>query len=865
VFSLAKLKQVRLIRKRSWETFTESEKQLVQQAERAILARDSIALTPQIKGVFLAENGMGASTPAALSITWQQDGQVYSVGHRTRLMDNGQAFPEDKEKLIATAKSMANGELIYDRATSAKKRKATQSQQTLQQLPDGTYLYAEDPQGFHRGTNAFKFRKKGNLISGEYFTSMEPNDCFVARVSGQSIEGGMWLDLTPTGRETPHLPSFSNRTIDFRNYYKVTSRDLESVSSDSFRAYLSSERVTCEGHFKDLERGFLEASAPAAANLPQNSKDKALKPSPRVTSNSTIASARPPGAQEVSQLIQQSRNLKSIAKLSQSQLSDRQTLRKQSNKYLAPFAGGWLTADNQRLFVYPSTRRERQACIIVEKDGTQDLQIGIASGNATGMDINIGDLRLFNTKQETLALRRPGSDQLIAVYPSADSANLTADHRSAMEGNSCITSFPSTSIATAPTKPAFQSSKTFNSIKTFGLEQFVRGDQELAKVPPDLEKAKQGQYALPKLPELDLLTEKLTDVPEKSGAFLGSRKDITLKDYLTLKLKVHQQGLLLGRTAQALGTAEKYLDQFPKDGQNRLPLVNNISAQFWQAVDQDSGSKWGLGDRLVYAIEEGRVSTGDFIKGTASTGFAAFTAWRSLGEWIDLLPNGSKKRLQGLDTMVDAQEYLSSVDSYLSGILEASKSGDLDKANRELANLATATVKWVDALPENKGQSKKVLGRGKLLLEIRSNALKLKDATDLLKAPSTKEALDGFDRVYLTAASIDSAVELVSTVISALAPEKSGTSTLFGKAKAFKIIVIDSIKFTYQDDIRRQYQALQGQDKVNQKKINGLSAAFDFSGEEIGKYLLKNRTDVLRQNQNGVVEVSTKETVYPRN
>jgi hypothetical protein len=730
----------------------------------------------------------------------------------------------------------------------------------LQDLPDGTHFYGKSPDPDTSGTEYIIFRKTGKLAVGTaYKTNTDGGGCFFGMIERNAVSLKLSAHIQPMRPEPQISYERIDRIMDVTPYYKI--------SSDQIPEYAKNVPQFCTN---------LMAKAPADLidNLPANQgrTNTTKQPDPIVKSplspispRGSIASAHPPSPQEIARITQQNRSLQGVTKLSQSQLNDRQKLRNQTSKYLAPFVGGWLTANNQRIFVYPSSRKDRQACIIVEKDGAQELQIGVANGNAVGTDINIGDIRLFNTKQETLGLRQPGSDQLIAVYPSPDLANLTADHRSAMEGNGCITSFPSTSIATAPTKPAFQASKQFSSIKAFGLDQFVRGDQTLAKVPLDLETAKQGQYALPKIPELDLMTEKLTDVPEKSGAFLGSRKDITLKDYLTLKLKVHQQGLLLGRTAQALGTAEKYLEQFPKDGQNRQPLVNNISAQFWQAVDQDSGSKRGLGDRLVYAIEEGRVSTGDFIKGTASTGFSAFTAWRDLGEWIDLLPNGSsKKRLQGLDTIVDGQKYLSSVNSNLSAILEASKSGDIGKANRELANLAEATVKWVDAIPEIKGQSK-AIGRGKLLLEIRSNALKLEDATDLLKAPSTKEALDGFDRVYLTAASIDSAVELVSTVISALAPDKLGKSTLFGKAKAFKIIVIDSIKFTYQDDIRRQYQALQGQDKVNQKKINGLSAAFDFSGEEIGKYLLKNRADVLRQTRNGVVEVSTKETVYPRN
>ncbi len=578
--------------------------------------------------------------------------------------------------------------------------------------------------------------------------------------------------------------------------------------------------------------------------------------------------SRRPSPQEIALINQQTRNQQGAVRLSPTQRQARQTLQQQTSKYLDPFVGGWRTADNQAIFVYPSTRKgkERQACIIIEKGNTQDLQIGVAIGNATGTDINVGRGRLFNINQtNTLALRSPESNQLIAVYAAPLAANLTENHRSAMEENGCITSFPSTAIATTSTNSSFQALKTFASIKAFGLEQFSQSNQALAKIPSDLEAAKQGKYTLTSLPKLDLLTEPLTDIPEKSGTFLGSRKGITLEDYLTLKLKVHQQGLLLKRTGESLSTAEKYLERFPKDGQNLHPLISSISARFWRAVEQESGSKWGVGERLVYAIEESRVAAGNFIQETAKTGFAAFAAWRNLGEWIDLLPKDSSQQ-RGLGLAVELwnnQKYLNSVSSSLPDILDSLRSGDSQEAINKIAELAKSTLEWLNQI-ETKDKPQEI-GRGKFLLEIREDALALKEATDLLNASSTKDVLNDLDRIYLITASVNSTVDMVSKVISLMAPEKSRISNIISKGEAVKIVVMDSIKFTYKDEVRRYYQALQSQEKANQKMIDGLSAAFDFSGEGIGKYLLDNRTDVVRRARNGVIEVSTRETVYPRN
>jgi hypothetical protein len=741
---------------------------------------------------------------------------------------------------------------------------AEQSKQTLQQLPDGTYLYAEDPQRVYRGTNAFKFRKKGNLVFGEFFISMEPQGCVVARVSGQSIEAGMWLGLTPTVGGKPHSPSFISKSVDLRSYSKVTSKDLESIPSDSFRAYLFSERITCEGNFKDLERKFLEASAPAASSFPQNSRNEAVNPPSRLASNSSIASAHPPSPQEIARITQQNRTSQGVAKLSQSQLNDRQKLRNQTSKYLAPFAGGWLTADNQRIFVYPSSRKDRQACIIVEKDGAQDLQIGVANGNATGTDINIGDVRLFNTKQATFALRRPGSDQLIAVQPFPGSANLTTDHRSAMEGNGCITSFPSTAIATAPTKPAFQANKTFKSVKAFGLEQMLGSNQSLTQVPLDLEKLAQEKYSLPKFPKLYLLSEKLTDVREQKGKFLGSRKDISFQDYLTLKLKVKAQSEVLMNNAQAMNLADQYLEHFQKDRQKPHPLVKDVAAQFAQAVGQNNGSQRSFGDRLISGIEETRVASGKFVQGIFNTGRDASSAWVDFDALIKLMPSDSeRKKLQLIQELSGDGYYLSQVNSQMEAILEASRSGNLDKANRELAKLATATLKWVDD-SEKTGKLKSPK-RGAAMLQIVEDALQLKDSVQLLQNAEVNGALNDFDKTYLTTASIGSALDIVGTVSAALLPEKSAPAKIVEKAKSVKTILFDTVKFTYSDHVRREHNLLSEQYDGNQKKIQGLSAAFDFSGEEIGKYLLRNRTDVLKQTQNGSVEVSIKETVYPRN
>ena len=85
--------------------------------------------------------------------------------------------------------------------------------------------------------------------------------------------------------------------------------------------------------------------------------------------------------------------------------------------------------------------KERQACIIVENGSVQDLQIGVASGNATGTDINVGTSRLFKTENASMiALRSPNSKSLVPLYSSASEANITPGNLETMQ-QGCMTSF----------------------------------------------------------------------------------------------------------------------------------------------------------------------------------------------------------------------------------------------------------------------------------------------------------------------------------------------------------------------------------------------------------------------------------------
>jgi hypothetical protein len=108
IFTLKELEKVNAIRRRSYETWTESDKRELIRSERAVLERTLITLKPGIEGLFVVQNPAGASTPPGASVLWKQDGLDFLVRMGVRLDRNGQVTQRDRSNLINLAISMAN-------------------------------------------------------------------------------------------------------------------------------------------------------------------------------------------------------------------------------------------------------------------------------------------------------------------------------------------------------------------------------------------------------------------------------------------------------------------------------------------------------------------------------------------------------------------------------------------------------------------------------------------------------------------------------------------------------------------------------------------------------------------------------------
>jgi hypothetical protein len=107
IFSAADVAKLRKIQQKDYHNWTKADREFIQTGEQAILRRESITLKPGVKGTFVTNRGMGASTPPGVSVVWQQDGFNFRISTGARLDESGRVNQERKTELINAAISMA--------------------------------------------------------------------------------------------------------------------------------------------------------------------------------------------------------------------------------------------------------------------------------------------------------------------------------------------------------------------------------------------------------------------------------------------------------------------------------------------------------------------------------------------------------------------------------------------------------------------------------------------------------------------------------------------------------------------------------------------------------------------------------------
>ena len=108
IFSKTYMQRVKAIRQRNSQTWTESETKLLISSDMVVLERTPITLKPGIQGVFIVQNGGGASTPPSLHVFWKQDGLNYRATIKGGFdYERSVVIQSQKSALINLAVSMA--------------------------------------------------------------------------------------------------------------------------------------------------------------------------------------------------------------------------------------------------------------------------------------------------------------------------------------------------------------------------------------------------------------------------------------------------------------------------------------------------------------------------------------------------------------------------------------------------------------------------------------------------------------------------------------------------------------------------------------------------------------------------------------
>ena len=107
IFSESDTEKLRVLGKKKPSDWTKADQELFNRSEQGIILRESITLKPGVKGLFVANRGMGASTPPSSSVVWRQGSFTYRVSMRGCFSKSNALVQPCKTAIINTAISMA--------------------------------------------------------------------------------------------------------------------------------------------------------------------------------------------------------------------------------------------------------------------------------------------------------------------------------------------------------------------------------------------------------------------------------------------------------------------------------------------------------------------------------------------------------------------------------------------------------------------------------------------------------------------------------------------------------------------------------------------------------------------------------------
>jgi hypothetical protein len=110
------------------------------------------------------------------------------------------------------------------------------------------------------------------------------------------------------------------------------------------------------------------------------------------------------------------------------------------NRAIAPYIGAWKTADNQDVYVFPSTVSQR-ACVVRQKDGQLEMKLAVSMTADMRFDGNTGMFKV-DPMTDVVAGRSDKSEPLSALYGAIGSPEVSASVREELGQAGCVSELP---------------------------------------------------------------------------------------------------------------------------------------------------------------------------------------------------------------------------------------------------------------------------------------------------------------------------------------------------------------------------------------------------------------------------------------
>ncbi len=424
----------------------------------------------------------------------------------------------------------------------------------------------------------------------------------------------------------------------------------------------------------------------------------------------------------------------------------------------------------------------------------------------------------------------------------------------------------------------------YKDTRALGMAQFLQGKKELISAQDKLQRAVQGQYKTINIPNAEFLDNKITD-RKGSGCVpllpCPDDKKISYADYLRLKLKVNAQAQAYKNGSKIYQEIDNYRSRLESDrrlgGQDvarRLTsIVDEANRKAERQYQQRQGQVLSLGNISALTVD-GFLQSFKLVGAGAKFDFdiapAAIRVYlQAKGINVAQLESTTLPKFGNAGRFIRNIDYVVKVGEILPKYFEALLQGNDNQQRNLVLEMGSETL----ALAQ-KDRLSGGLGISPHLSKAVESYQKSQELEELLNDLNTLQLIDERDKSYINWTIQSLQWDFVSSVV--LVVEDVGKSAGLGQQEWLTKLdnahkAADSIKSALsnasdtfaEQALRDDYQRLLTQYDKNQIIIAALSSVIDSTAEEVGKYLLTARTDVVTRKPDGTIAVSADGVLYP--